>query len=78
MGADTVRLVRDRVDVVDEDATFEVIPFMDENRTYNIGMIKIPSFYINFEEAQKGIQGYKSVTRDVRRCIDSLKNPNEF
>jgi carboxyl-terminal processing protease len=71
---DTVRLVRDRVDVVDEDATFEVIPFMDENRTYNIGMIKIPSFYINFEEAQKGIQGYKSVTRDVRRCIDSLKN----
>jgi len=71
---DTVRLVRDRVDVVDEDATFEVIPFMDENRTYNIGMIKIPSFYINFEEAQRGVQDYKSVTRDVRRCIDSLKN----
>jgi len=71
---DTVRLVRDRVDVVDEDATFEVIPFMDENRTYNIGMIKIPSFYINFEEAQRGVKDYKSVTRDVRRCIDSLKN----
>lgn len=71
---DTVRLVRDRVDVVDEDATFEVIPFMDKNRTYNIGMIKIPSFYINFEEAQRGVQDYKSVTRDVRRCIDSLKN----
>ena len=71
---DTVRLVRDRVDVVDEDATYEVIPFMDENRTYNIGMIKIPSFYINFEEAQRGVKDYKSVTRDVRRCIDSLKN----
>ena len=71
---DTVRLVRDRVDVVDEDATFEVIPFMDNNRSYNIGMIKIPSFYINFEEAQKGVQDYKSVTRDVRKCIDSLKN----
>jgi carboxyl-terminal processing protease len=71
---DTVRLVRDRVDVVDEDATFEVIPFMDNNRSYNIGMIKIPSFYINFEEAQRGVQDYKSVTRDVRKCIDSLKN----
>ena len=71
---DTVRLVRDRVDVVDEDATFEVIPFMDNNRSYNIGMIKIPSFYLNFEEAQKGVQNYKSVTRDVRKCIDSLKN----
>ena len=71
---DTVRLVRDRVDVVDEDATFEVIPFMDNSRSYNIGMIRIPSFYINFEEAQKGVQDYKSVTRDVRKCIDSLKN----
>ena len=37
-------------------------------------MIKIPSFYINFEEAQRGVKDYKSVTRDVRRCIDSLKN----
>ena len=36
---DTVRLVRDRVDVVDEDATYEVIPFMDENRTYNICLL---------------------------------------
>ena len=70
---DTVRLIRDRVDVVDEDATFDVVPFKSKNRQYNIGVIKIPSFYINFEEAQKGIKDYKSVTRDVKRCIDSLK-----
>ena len=70
---DTVRLIRDRVDVVDEDATFDVVPFKSKNRKYNIGVIKIPSFYINFEEAQKGIKDYKSVTRDVKRCIDSLK-----
>ena len=70
---DTVRLVRDKVDVVDEDATFEVIPYRANNKSYNVGLIKIPSFYINFEDAQKGIQNYKSVTRDVKRCIDSLK-----
>jgi len=70
---DTVRLIRDRVDVVDEDATFDVVPFKSKNKKYNIGVIKIPSFYINFEEAQKGIKDYKSVTRDVKRCIDSLK-----
>ena len=71
---DTVRLVRDRVDVVDEDATFDIVPFNSKDRTYNIGVIKIPSFYINFEEAQKGVKDYKSVTRDVKRCIDSLKD----
>ena len=70
---DTVRLVRDKVDVVDEDATFEVIPYRANNKSYNVGLIKIPSFYINFEDAQKGIQNYKSVTRDVKKCIDSLK-----
>lgn len=71
---DTVRLVRDRVDVVDEDATFDIIPYRADNKDYNVGLIKIPSFYINFEEAQRGIKDYKSVTRDVKRCIDSLKS----
>lgn len=71
---DTVRLVRDRVDVVDEDATFDIIPYRANNKDYNVGLIKIPSFYINFEEAQRGIKDYKSVTRDVKRCIDSLKS----
>ena len=71
---DTVRLVRDRVDVVDEDATYDIVPFNSKDRTFNIGVIKIPSFYINFEEAQKGVKDYKSVTRDVKRCIDSLKD----
>ena len=70
---DTVRLVRDRVDVVDEDATFDIIPYRADNKDFNVGLIKIPSFYINFEEAQRGIKDYKSVTRDVKRCIDSLK-----
>ena len=69
---DTVRLVRDRVDVVDEDATFDIIPYRANNKNYNVGLIKIPSFYINFEEAQRGKKDYKSVTRDVKRCIDSL------
>ena len=69
---DTVRLVRDRVDVVDEDATFDIIPYRANNKNYNVGLIKIPSFYINFEEAQRGKKDYKSVTRDVKRCIASL------
>lgn len=71
---DTVRLVRDKVDVVDEDASFEIIPYRTNNKTYNVGLINIPSFYINFEEAQLGIPDYKSVTRDVKKCIDSLKS----
>ena len=51
---DTLSLERDVVDVVDEDATFDVVPFNSQNKIYNFGIIKIPSFYINFDDAQKG------------------------
>ena len=69
---DTVRLVRDKVNVVDEDAKFNIIPVNNNERTFNFGVISIPSFYMNFEDAQKGIKDYKSVTRDVRDLLDSL------
>ena len=36
----------------------------------------VPSFYMNFEDAQRGIEDYKSVTRDVKRCLDSLSQKN--
>ena len=52
---DTLSLVRDVVDVVDEDATFDVVPFNSQNKIYTFGVIKIPSFYMNFDDAQKGI-----------------------
>jgi carboxyl-terminal processing protease len=71
---DTLSLERDVVDVVDEDATFDVVPFNSQNKIYNFGIIKIPSFYINFDDAQKGRIDYKSVTRDVKKCIDSLRD----
>jgi carboxyl-terminal processing protease len=70
---DTLSLVRDVVNVVDEDATFDVVPFNSQDKIYYFGIIKIPSFYINFDDAQKGILDYKSVTRDVKKCIDSLR-----
>lgn len=71
---DTIRLVRDKVNVVDEDVSYDIVPFNSDNKNYNFGVIKIPSFYMNFEDAQKGIVDYKSVTRDVKKCIDSLND----
>lgn len=73
---DTIRLVRDVVNVADEDAEFEVIPIKNNKKVFNFGVITIPSFYMNFEDAQKGVKDYKSVTRDVRKCLDSLTNKN--
>ena len=73
---DTIRLVRDKVNVVDEDAKVDIIPINNNEKLFNFGVITIPSFYMNFEDAQKGIKDYKSVTRDVKKCLDSLSQKN--
>ncbi len=70
---DTIRLVREKIKLEDEAARAELIPVNQNGITYNIGIITIPSFYINFEDRNKGIKDYKSTTRDVRKLIMELE-----
>ncbi len=71
---DTVRLVRDKINLDDQASIGEIIPISDGSTTYNLGVISIPKFYRNFEEARRGTRNYRSTTRDVKDLIDSLKN----
>ena len=41
-----------------------------------IGVIEIPTFYIDFKAQQQGQKDYRSTTRDVRRLIDRLRAEN--
>lgn len=70
---DTLRLVRDKIKLEEQDSKAEIIPFSDGNYTYKLGVITIPDFYISFEDAQKGVKDYKSVTRDVKALIADLQ-----
>ncbi len=70
---DTLRLVRDKIKLEKSAAKAEIIPLTENNRTYNLGVVTIPSFYINFDEMNRGVKNYKSTTRDVRLLVDSLK-----
>ncbi|MFY0606952.1 MAG: carboxy terminal-processing peptidase [Cyclobacteriaceae bacterium] len=71
---DTIRLVRDKIKLEKSAAKGEIIPLKEGNETYSLGVINIPSFYLNFEELNSGVKDYKSTTRDVRKIIDSLTN----
>jgi carboxyl-terminal processing protease len=46
---------------------------MDGKATRRVGVISLPSFYEDFVARQKGVQAYKSETRDVARLLDELK-----
>ena len=73
---DEIRLVRDKIKLEDESAKAEVIPIREGNKVYNLGVITVPSFYMDFEDARKGVKDFKSTTRDVKNLLTELKEQN--
>ncbi|MEQ9008050.1 MAG: carboxy terminal-processing peptidase [Ekhidna sp.] len=70
---DTLRLVRDKINLEQQAAKSEMIPITEGNTTYNLGVITVPSFYLNFDELREGKEDYRSTTRDVKNLITKLQ-----
>ena len=69
-----VKLTREKIVVAEESAQREIKNIKaDDGKTYKIGIINLPKFYIDFEALRRGDEDYKSTTRDVKLLIDSLK-----
>lgn len=66
-------IVRDRVKLEEQDAASRIIEVSANGKTSHIGVIELPTFYIDFKAAQAGDPNYKSTTRDVRRLLEVLK-----
>ncbi|MFK5951741.1 MAG: carboxy terminal-processing peptidase, partial [Desulfobacterium sp.] len=46
------------------------------NDSYKIGIIELPTFYLDFKAYQEGKDDYRSTTRDVLKLIEELKKEN--
>ncbi|SEK22118.1 carboxy terminal-processing peptidase [Parapedobacter koreensis] len=69
-----VSLTRDRVVIEDESAKREIKEVVgDDGKTYRVGIISLPKFYIDFDAYRRNDPNYKSTTRDVRLLLDTLK-----
>jgi len=69
--SDTTKLVtlkREEVKLEDRAAKSEIIQF--ENN--KIGIIDLPSFYIDFDEFQKGNKNYRSSSKDIRSILKTF------
>ncbi|WP_461536186.1 carboxy terminal-processing peptidase [Spongorhabdus nitratireducens] len=64
---------RDKVKLEEQSAQKYVLEIPGAVQTFKIGVISIPTFYIDFKAAQAGDPEYKSTTRDVRQLISELK-----
>lgn len=68
-----ITLVREKINLEDQKAKKEVISYEKNGKDYKMGVISIPSFYMDFEAYQKGDPNYTSTTRDVKRLISELQ-----
>ena len=64
-----VKLIRDRVDLKEEEASIFYRDVKEKGKTYKVGLLKVPSFY------GSSMFG-KSVTRDVKKLLFSAKKQN--
>lgn len=68
-----VRLVRNKIQLEEQAAKSQIKTFMRDGVEQHIGVITIPTFYIDFAAAQRGDADYRSTTRDVRRLLHELE-----
>ncbi len=69
-----ISLTRNRVELEEQAAQSRIIDVKRDGKTYKLGVIEIPTFYIDFEALQQGDPNYRSTTRDVSRLITELKS----
>ena len=69
---DTIRLERDKIKLESQAAKSEIIPITEGTVTYKLGVITVPSFYLDFEAFNSGQKDYRSTTRDVKKLITEL------
>ena len=71
--AHEVSITRDTVKLEDQSAKKEVLELSYQGDDYRVGIIKLPTFYFDFEAAAAGEKDYKSSTRDVKALLEELK-----
>jgi carboxyl-terminal processing protease len=70
----TIKIVRAKIELKDQEAggvIFEEGKKVDGS-PFKVGVINLPSFYMDMEGARAGNENYKSCTRDVRRIVEDF------
>ena len=66
-------LVRDKVKLEEQAAKSDRLEISHEGNSYHIGVIRVPSFYLDYAARTRGEEDYTSTTRDVERLVGELE-----
>ena len=68
----TIELTRSTVKLEEQSAKSDIIEVEQFGAVHKIGVIDIPTFYIDFQALQAGEKNYRSTTRDVQKLLVEL------
>lgn len=68
-----IKIVREKIKLEEQAAKDEILNIEESGKSFKLGVVKLPSFYTDFEAQQKGDPNYKSTTRDVKNILNKLK-----
>ena len=68
-----VSFIREKVKLEDQAAKKKTINYSIEGRNLKLGVISLPTFYMDFEAYTNHDPNYRSTTRDVRKLIQELQ-----
>ena len=66
-------ITRDQIKLEEQAAQKSVIEIQDGDLRHRIGVIDIPTFYVDFDARARGDENFRSTTSDVRRLITELE-----
>jgi len=69
-------MIREKIILQDQSAKKEIKTYQENGKTYKIGIINVPAFYLDFDAYNAHDPNYKSTTRDVKLLLDTLKQMN--
>ena len=68
-----IGIKRDTVKLEEQAAQKKVFTLESESGDVQIGVLQIPTFYVDFNAVRRGEKNFRSTTRDVSRLIEELK-----
>ncbi len=67
-----IQITRNKVKLEEQSAKSDIIEIEQFGHKHKIGIIDIPTFYIDFKALQQGDRNFKSTTRDVKELLVGL------
>ena len=68
-----VAITREAVKLEEQAAKKSVLDLKHDGKSFKLGVVEVPAFYLDFKAFRAGDPNYKSTTRDVKRLISELQ-----